>query len=112
DRISNQPFAQVARDGDVSVEASIAALGALDDQLDLNLYLRHLHQSKDETVRTALRLIAGERARHVAFAWAFLGDRLPALDARGRAAVIDAVRDVLANVILAGYRNTWLLPEK
>jgi transposase-like protein len=26
--------------------------------------------------------------------------------------VVDAVRDVLANVILAGYRNTWLLPEK
>jgi hypothetical protein len=111
-RISNQPFAQVALDRDVPVEAYIAALGALDDQLDLNLYLSHLGQAKDETVRTALRLIAGDRARHVAFAWAFLGQRLPALDAPGRAAVVDAVRDVLANVLLAGYRNTWLLPEK
>ena len=37
---------------------------------------------------------------------------MPGLDARGRTAVIDAVRDLLANVILAGYRNTWLLPEK
>jgi hypothetical protein len=111
-RISNQPFAQAALDGDVPVEAYIAALGALDDQLDLNLCLSHLHQAKDEVVRTALRLIAGDRGRHVAFAWAFLGDRVPALDARGRAAVIDAVGDLLANVILAGYRNTWLLPEK
>ena len=111
-RISNHPFAQAALDSDVPVEAYIAALGALDDQLDLNLYLSHLHQAKDEVVRTALRLIAGDRARHVAFAWAFLGSRVPALDARGRAAVIDAVRDLLANVILAGYRNTWLLPEK
>ena len=111
-RISNQPFAQVALDGDVPVEAYIAALGALDDQLDLNLYVSHLQQSKDETVRTALRLIASDRARHVAFAWAFLDHRVPALDARGRSAVIDAVHDVLANVILAGYRNTWLLPEK
>src|SRR5206468_2374731 len=83
-----------------------AALGALDDQLDLNLYVSHLQQSKDETVRTALRLIASDRARHVAFAWAFLDHRVPALDARGRSAVIDAVHDVLANVILAGYRNT------
>ena len=111
-RISNQPFAQVALDGDVPVEAYIAALGALDDQLDLNLYVSHLQQSKDETVRTALRLIASDRARHVAFAWAFLDHRVPALDARGRSAVIDAVREVLENVILAGYRNTWLLPEK
>src|SRR5215813_11892938 len=111
-RISNQPFAQVALDGDVPVEASIAALGALDDQLDFNLLLSHLHQSRDETVRAALRLITGDRARHVAFAWAFLGHRVPALDARGRAAVTDALRDVLTNVILAGYRNTWLLPDK
>ena len=59
-----------------------------------------------------LRLIAGDRARHVAFAWAFLGSRVPALDGQGRAAVTAAVSDMLTNVILAGYRNTWLLPEK
>lgn len=111
-RISNHAFGQAALDGDVPVEAYIAALGALDDQLDLNLYLSHLQQARDETVRVALRLIAGDRARHVAFAWAFLGSRLPALDARGRAAVTAAVSDMLTNVILAGYRNTWLLPEK
>jgi hypothetical protein len=63
-------------------------------------------------VRSALRLIAGDRARHVAFAWAFLGDRIPALDTRGRTAVIEVAHDFLANVIMAGYRNTWLLPEK
>src|SRR5262245_37342464 len=111
-RVSNHPFAQAALDGDVPVEAYVAALGALDDQLDLNLYLSHLRQARDEIVRTALRLIAGDRARHVAFAWAFLGHRVPALDARGRAAVVEAVRDLLASVILAGYRNTWLLTEK
>ena len=111
-RISNHAFGQAALDGDLPVEAYIAALGALDDQLDLNLYVSHLQQAKDETVRAALRLIAGDRARHVAFAWAFLGSRVPALDARGRALVVDAVRDMLANVVLAGYRNTWLLPEK
>jgi len=111
-RISNHPFAQAALDGDVPVEAYIAALGALDDQLDLNLYMSHLRQARDEVVRAALRLIAGDRARHVAFAWTFLGSRLPALDAHGRAAVIAAVRDMLAEVLLAGYRNTWLLPEK
>jgi hypothetical protein len=110
--ISNHPFGQAALDGELPVEAFIAALGALDDQLDLNLYVSHLQGAKDEVVRAALRLIAGDRARHVAFAWAFLGSRVPALDARGRAAVIAAVSDLLANVILAGYRNTWLLPEK
>jgi len=111
-RASNHPFGQAALDVDVGVEAYIAALGALDDQLDLNLYLSHLRGAKDEVVRTALRLIAGDRARHVAFAWTFLGSRVPALDARGRAALIDTVRDFLADVVLAGYRNTWLLPEK
>ena len=111
-RISNHPFGQAALDGDVPIEAYIAALGALDDQLDLNLYLSHLQQAKDKVVRIALRLIAGDRARHVAFAWAFLGSRVPTLDAHGRAAVVAAVSDMLSNVILAGYRNTWLLPEK
>jgi hypothetical protein len=111
-RVSNHAFGQAALDGELPVEAYVAALGALDDQLDLNLYLSHLQQAKDEIVRAALRLIAGDRARHVAFAWAFLGSRMPSLDARGRAAVTAAVSDMLANVILAGYRNTWLLPEK
>jgi len=111
-RISNHPFGQAALDGDVPVEAYVAALGALDDQLDLNLWTSHLQQAKDEVVRAALRLIASDRARHVAFAWAFLGSRVPELDARGRAAVVAATSDLLTNVILAGYRNTWLLPEK
>lgn len=108
---SNHPFAQAALDPDLPVEAFIAALGALDDQLDLNLYLSHLQHTKDEVARAALRLIAGDRQRHVMFAWAFLGSRLPALDDRGRKAVVEALREMLANVILAGYRNTWLLPS-
>jgi hypothetical protein len=111
-RASNHPFGQAALDADVPVEAYVAALGALDDQLDLNLYLGHLRSARDEVVRTAIRLIASDRARHVAFAWAFLGSRVPTLDAGGRAAVIDTVREFLAHVVLAGYRNTWLLPEK
>ena len=111
-RASNHPFGQAALDADIPVEAYSAALGALDEQLDLNLYLGHLRAARDEVVRTALRLIAGDRGRHVAFAWAFLGSRVPALDAGGRAAVIDTVREFLAHVVLGGYRNTWLLPEK
>jgi len=109
-RVSNHPFAQAALDPDVPVEAFIAALGALDDQLDLNLYLSHLRHATDDVVRSALRLIAGDRQRHVAFAWTFLGSRVPHLDARGRAVVVETVRDFLMNVVLSGYRNTWLLP--
>jgi hypothetical protein len=111
-RVSNHPFAQAALDPDVPVEAYIAALGALDDQLDLNLYLSHLQHAKDEVVRAALRLIAGDRQRHVAFAWTLLGSRVLALDERARATVAETAHDLLVNVILAGYRNTWLLPEK
>lgn len=111
-RASNHPFAQAALDPDVPVEAYVAALGALDDQLDLNLYLSHLQHAKDEVVRAALRLIAGDRQRHVAFAWTLLGSRVPALEARARAAMVETARELLENVVLAGYRNTWLLPEK
>src|SRR5690349_2405686 len=102
-RLSNHPFAQAALDADVPVEAYMAALGALDDQLDLNLYVSHLHNAKDPVVRAALRLIAADRARHVAFAWAFLGSRVPALDAAGRSAVVQAVSDMLTSVVLTGY---------
>jgi hypothetical protein len=109
-RISNQPFAQAALDPDLACEAFIAALGALDDQLDLNLLASHLRHAEDEVVRQALRLMAGDKQRHVLFAWAFLGNRLPALDTAGRAAVAAAAQDMLERVILAGYRNTWLLP--
>src|SRR5947209_11534800 len=49
-RASNHPFAQAALEPDVPGEAWIAALGALDDQLDLNLYLSHLHRATDEVV--------------------------------------------------------------
>jgi hypothetical protein len=108
--VSNQPFAQMALDPDLPVEAVVAALGCLDDQLDLNLCLSHLQHSRDETARQILRLVAGDKQRHVLFAWTLLGDRLPRLDAAGRAAVAEAVRDMLERVILAGYRNTWLLP--
>jgi len=111
-RASNHSFAQAALDPEVPVEAYIAALGALDDQLDLNLYLSHLQHAKDEVVRAALRLIAGDRQRHVAFAWTLLGARAPTLDARARTTVVETVHDVLVNVILGGYRNTWLLAEK
>jgi hypothetical protein len=111
-RASNQPFAQMALDPDVSVEAVVAALGGLDDQLDLNLCLSHLKHSRDETARQILRLIATDKQRHVLFAWTLLGDRLPRLDAAGRAAVGGAVRDMLERVILTGYRNTWLLPAE
>lgn len=109
ERASNHPFAQMALDPDLPVEAVVAALGCLDDQLDLNLHLSHLKASRDETARQVLRLIAADKQRHVLFAWTLLGDRLPALDATRRAAVADAVRDMLERVILAGYRTTWLL---
>src|SRR5581483_661337 len=110
-RASNHPFAQAALDPDLPVEAYIAALGAVDDQLDLNLHLSHLQHAKDDVVRTALRLIAGDRQRHVTFAWTLLGSRVPALDASARAAVVETVNEMLSSVILGGYRNTWLLPE-
>jgi hypothetical protein len=107
---SNHPFAQAALDPDVPVEAFVAALGALDDQLDLNLHLSHLQRARDEVVRQVLRLIATDKQRHVLFAWALLGSRLPGLDAAERARVAEAVREMLARVILGGYRNAWLLP--
>ena len=107
---TNHPFAQAALDPDLPVEAFIAALGALDDQLDLSLVVSHLQHADNEVVRQALRLIASDKQRHVVFAWTFLASRAPALDDAGRAAVAAAVRDLLERVILAGYRNTWLLP--
>ncbi len=109
-RRSNHPFAQMALDPDVPIEAFVAALGCLDDQLDLNLCLSHLQQSRHEVARHALRLIAGDKQRHVIFAWTLLGARLPHLPAERRPAVAAAVRDMLERVILAGYRNAWLLP--
>ena len=109
-RASNHPFAQMALDPDVPLEGFVAALGCLDDQLDLNLCLSHLQQSRHEIARQALRLIAGDKQRHVIFAWTLLADRLPHLAPERRPAVATAVRDMLERVILAGYRNTWLLP--
>ena len=109
-RASNHPFAQMVLDPDLPVEAVIAALGCLDDQLDLNLHLHHLQRSRDETARQILRLIATDKQRHVLFAWTLLGDRVPRLADAARAAVAEATRDMLERVVLAGYRNTWLLP--
>ncbi len=109
-RVSNHPFAQMALDRDVPLAAFVAAVGALDDQLDLNLTLSHLQRARDAVARQALRLIATDKQRHVVFAWAFLGSLAPALDDAGRGVVATIVRDVLDGVILRGYRTTWLLP--
>jgi hypothetical protein len=109
-RASNHPFAQVALDPDVPPEAFVAALGCLDDQLELDLCAGHLRQSRDEVVRQVLRLMATDKQRHVLFAWALFGERAPRLSAAERAAVAGAVLDMLGRVILAGYRNAWLLP--
>ena len=112
-RASNHPFAQAALDPDVPVEAYVAALGALDDQLDLNLHLSHLQHARDEIVRNGA---PAHRRRSRRATWPSPGRSSAVASPRwtpvGRAAVIDAVHDFLANVILAGYRNTWLLPEK
>jgi hypothetical protein len=109
-RASNHAFAQMALDSEVPLEAFVAALGCLDDQLDLNLTLSHLQQSQDEVARQVLRLMAGDKQRHVLFGWTLLADRLPRLAPERRSAVVMAVRDMLEGVILTGYRNSWLLP--
>ncbi|HWM77616.1 MAG TPA: hypothetical protein VNS56_08535, partial [Methylomirabilota bacterium] len=67
-------------------------------------------QSHDEVARQVLRLMAGDKQRHVLFAWGLLADRLPRLPPEQRPAVAAAVRDMLEGVILSGYRNSWLLP--
>ena len=108
---SNHAFAQMALDPAVRPEVTVAVLGCLDDQLDLNLHLSHLQRATDETVRAILRLMATDKARHVLFAWVWLGARLGGMDAAGRRAVGEAVREILEQVILQGYRNTWLLPD-
>jgi hypothetical protein len=110
-RASNHAFAQMALDPRVRPEASVAALGCLDDQLDLDLHVSHLHGATDDTVRAVLRLMATDKARHALFAWTWLGTRLAGLDIAGRQAVGEAVREMLEQVILRGYRNTWLLPD-
>jgi hypothetical protein len=109
-RSGNHPFAQMALDRDLPVEAFVAALGCLDDQLDLNLYQSHLQHARDETTRQVLRLMCGDKQRHALFAWVLLAHRAPRLDERGRATVDAAVADLLENVILKGYRNVWLVP--
>ena len=109
-QLSNQPFAQMALDPDVPAEAFVAALGCLDDQLDLDLCVSHLRQSRDPVARQALRLMATDKQRYALFAWTLLADRLPSLSADRMGAVASVVRDVLERVILGGYRNTWLLP--
>jgi hypothetical protein len=109
---ANHPFTPMALDADRPVEAFVAAVGCLDDQLDLNLTLSHLHDARDPLARQILRLIAGDKQRHALFAWAFLAHRAPSLDAVARAIVAETVRDVLERAIFQGYRNTWLLPKE
>jgi len=109
--ISNHPFSQAALDKRLPVEAFVAALGTLDDQLDLNLDTVRLQQSRDPVVRQVLRLITADKQRHVLFAWTFLGSRLGTLSDAQRTAVVATVADLLEHVILHGYRMTSLLPK-
>lgn len=109
--LSNHPFAQAALDKELPIEAFVAALGALDDQLELNLATARLQSSRNEVMRQALRLIATDKQRHVMFAWGFLDARLSALAAAEKAIVIDAICELVEEVIFVGYRNACLLPS-
>src|SRR5712691_10359115 len=71
-RAIDHPFAQMALDPAMKPEATVAALGCLDDQLDLDLQVSHLQRATDETVRAILRLMATDKARHAMFAWVWL----------------------------------------
>src|SRR5260370_8216938 len=64
-RLTNHPFAQAALDADLPVEAFVPALGALDDQLDLNPCLSHLHHPPAEAVPTPLRLTPADPPPHL-----------------------------------------------
>ncbi len=111
DSVSTHGIRRLALDAEKSVESTIAALVCSAEQVIFNVFKHIAEITTDSAIRLAYQLILRDEARHCAFGWYFVADRLPHLTPAQRDQVRDAVVTMIEKVELNGYQLAWLAPD-
>jgi hypothetical protein len=111
ERVSGLSTRARALDADVPVEATLAGLVAVAEQLTYDVFVELVKVIRNPAAKQVFRLICRDEVRHCEFGWAYLGARLPAAGAATRRAARDVMATMVADVELGGYRVPWLAPE-
>ncbi|HTZ37775.1 MAG TPA: hypothetical protein VMB84_17225 [Stellaceae bacterium] len=104
----NQGLHREALDAERSLDAYVAAHGAVQAGLDLELHRLHRDNASDPAARAILDRLVGDKTRHAAFGWFYLERRAPHWRAADRAAIAAEVAHIVRAVELAGLRCVWL----
>ena len=109
--VSTHGVRRLALDADAPVECTVAALVCSAEQIIFNVF-KHISQiTTHPAIRRAYELILRDEARHCAFGWYFMAERMPDLGSAQRNRIRDAVATMIEEVELNGYQLAWLAPE-
>ncbi len=105
----NQDFHREAFDPGLSLDAYVAAHGAILDGLDLELYRGYLRYATDPVASAILRRLAQDKERHVAFAWVYLAERSARWTQGDKDDIVAEIDQVVSGLELSGYHCAWLV---
>lgn len=109
--VSTHGIRRLALDADVPVESTIAALVCSAEQIILENFMHVAKLTTQPDIHRVYQLILRDEARHCAFGWYFMANRLPQLSAAQKERVREAVVTMIEQVELNGYQLAWLAPE-
>lgn len=101
----------MALDPDTSLEGIIAGLVCVLEEYGFDWFKLMGETAANPAVLEMLRLITRDEARHCAFGWLYLEERVPRLSEAQREAVRDATIAAVERVEMTGYRVPWLAPD-
>jgi len=109
--VSSHGIRRLALDADVPVESTIAALVCSAEQIILENFMHVAQLTTQPDIRRVYQLILRDEARHCAFGWYFMANRLPQLTPAQKERVRETVITMIEQVELNGYQLAWLAPE-
>jgi hypothetical protein len=100
-----------ALDPDLPVEATIAGLVCIAEQVVYDIFLGLIRHLTNPAAKRIFQLIVRDEVRHCEFGWLWLEQRASDLSAATRDACTQAMTSMVADIELGGYRAPWLSPH-
>lgn len=101
----------MALDPETSLEGIIAGLVCVLEEYGFDWFKLMGETATNPAVLEMLRLITRDEARHCAFGWLYLDERMTRMSEAQRDAVRDATINAVERVEMTGYRVPWLAPD-
>ncbi|CAN5716515.1 hypothetical protein BH09PSE5_BH09PSE5_24000 [soil metagenome] len=108
--VASHGIRKVALDPAISLEGTIAALVCAAEEIAFDVFLHLQDVTTNSVAKQVVKGILRDEARHCAFGWAFLEQRMPQMSADEKDVVRQAVINMIEKVELNGYHSSWLAP--